>query len=124
MKTIWYDENGWVWGVNETGSMPSMEISDEEFEKMRYISRHFAWRLVNGEFKLERFEETPRREWVEDRIHELKRLLADSDYKAIKFAEGQITEEEFAPIRAQRQAWRSEINELEEELSSMSDIQE
>lgn len=48
------------------------------------------------------------------RIMELKELLYHSDYKAIKFAEGKLTEEEYAPIREQRQAWRDEINELEE----------
>ena len=47
------------------------------------------------------------------RILELKRLLFDSDYKALKFSGGVMTEEEYAPIRAQRQAWRDEINELE-----------
>lgn len=34
-------------------------------------------------------------------------------YKALKFSDGVMTEEEYAPIRAQRQAWRDEINELE-----------
>lgn len=47
------------------------------------------------------------------RIDELKNLLASTDYQAIKYAEGQITEEEYAEIKAQRQAWRDEINELE-----------
>ena len=47
------------------------------------------------------------------RITVLKELLASTDYKAIKFAEGQLTEEEYAPIRIQRQGWREEINQLE-----------
>ena len=47
------------------------------------------------------------------KIIELKQLLTDTDYKAIKFSEGELTEEEYAPIRAQRQAWRAEINDLE-----------
>lgn len=47
------------------------------------------------------------------RIAELKKLLADSDYKAIKYAEGEILEEEYLPIKEQRRAWRAEINELE-----------
>lgn len=47
------------------------------------------------------------------KIQELKKLLSDTDYKAIKFAEGLLTEEEFAPIRKQRQEWRNKINELE-----------
>lgn len=47
----------------------------------------------------------------------LKEELAASDYKAIKFAERLITEEEYAPIRAARQALRDEINKLEQELN-------
>lgn len=47
------------------------------------------------------------------RILELKQALADTDYQAIKFAEGELTEAEFAPIKAQRKAWREEINSLE-----------
>jgi hypothetical protein len=47
-------------------------------------------------------------------IQELKKLLASTDYKAIKFAEGSLTESEFAPIRKLRQEWRDKINELEQ----------
>jgi len=46
-------------------------------------------------------------------ISKLKRELAKTDYQAIKYAEGWITEEEYAPIKAQRQALRNQINELE-----------
>lgn len=49
----------------------------------------------------------------QSRIDELKKLLAESDYKAIKYAEGWLTAEDYADIKAQRQAWRDEINELE-----------
>lgn len=48
-----------------------------------------------------------------NRIAELKQLLAESDYKAIKYAEGWLTAEDYAATKAQRQAWRDEINELE-----------
>jgi hypothetical protein len=48
-------------------------------------------------------------------IEILKRQLSATDYQAIKFAEGMMTEEEYAPIRTQRQAWRDEINMLEQE---------
>lgn len=47
------------------------------------------------------------------RIDELRTLLAESDYKAFKYAEGWITAEDYAEVKAQRQAWRDEINELE-----------
>lgn len=50
------------------------------------------------------------------RIAELKRNLSETDYKAIKYAEGLISETDYAPIKAQRQAWRDEINALEAEL--------
>lgn len=47
------------------------------------------------------------------RISELKQKLTDTDYKAIKFAEGILTTEDYAETKAQRQAWREEINSLE-----------
>ncbi len=46
-------------------------------------------------------------------IAELKAKLRESDYKAIKYAEGMITLADYAPIREERQAWRDRINELE-----------
>lgn len=47
------------------------------------------------------------------RIDELKALLSQSDYKAIKYAEGVLTEVEYAPIKTLRQSYRAEINALE-----------
>ena len=49
-------------------------------------------------------------------LDELYTDLIRTDYQAIKYAEGLITEAEYAPIKAQRQAWRDEINRLEEEM--------
>ena len=46
----------------------------------------------------------------------LKKKLSDMDYKAIKYAEGLISNEEYAPIKAERQRIRDEINELEKEI--------
>lgn len=43
----------------------------------------------------------------------LKGLLKQTDYKAIKYAEGEMSEEEYAPIRAMRIEWRVRINMLE-----------
>lgn len=47
------------------------------------------------------------------RIDELKKKLQETDYQAIKHFEGYLTEYEYEPIKAQRQAWRDEINRLE-----------
>ena len=46
-------------------------------------------------------------------ITQLKKSLSDTDYKAIKYAEGQISEDEYASVRAERQGYRDRINELE-----------
>ena len=47
-------------------------------------------------------------------IRELKQKLNETDYKAIKYAEGVLSEDEYSETKAQRQAWRDRINELEE----------
>ena len=46
-------------------------------------------------------------------ILELKEELNRTDYKALKYAEGVLTDEEYQPVGIQRQAWRRRINELE-----------
>ena len=46
-------------------------------------------------------------------ITQLKKQLSDTDYKAIKFAEGQISEEEYSEIKSVRQGYRDRINYLE-----------
>lgn len=57
-----------------------------------------------------------RRQEIENQIALLKAELSKTDYKAIKYAEGWISEEDYAPIKAERQALRDRINELEEQL--------
>lgn len=48
-------------------------------------------------------------------IEILKHKLSQTYDKAIEYAEGWISEEEYAPIKAERQALREEINRLEKE---------
>lgn len=50
------------------------------------------------------------------KISELKNKLKETDYKALKYAEGFLSETEYAETKAQRQAWRDEINALEAKL--------
>lgn len=52
----------------------------------------------------------------EYQIARLKKKLEDSDYKAIKYAEGFISEEDYAPIKEERQNYRTQINQLELEI--------
>lgn len=47
------------------------------------------------------------------RIEELKAFLSATDYRTLKYVEGELTEEEFALSSVERAAWRAEINALE-----------
>lgn len=58
---------------------------------------------------------------IESRISALKAKLSATDYKAIKYAEGFITADEYAIDRQQRQAWRDEINELEADIQALNE---
>ena len=57
-------------------------------------------------------EDIRRGEYIEE-IRALKRSLAETDYKAIKYAEGVMADEDYQATGIQRQAWRRRINELE-----------
>ena len=52
-------------------------------------------------------------EQYQSEIIELKKYLSDTDYKAIKFAEGEITESDYQEVKSQRHDARVRINELE-----------
>lgn len=52
-------------------------------------------------------------EQYQSEIVELKKYLSDTDYKAIKFAEDEITESDYQEVKSQRHDARARINELE-----------
>lgn len=56
---------------------------------------------------------------IHRRISELKSQLSSTDYQAIKYAEGIISEEEYLPVKELRQSYRLEINQLEDELKQL-----
>lgn len=78
-----------------------IQITEQEFNELTKVEKYIPTE-----------EEITKQEKL-NRINELKKLLSSTDYQAIKYAEGLITEEEYLPIKNQRQAWRNEINELE-----------
>lgn len=55
------------------------------------------------------------------KIDSLKKQLAASDYKAIKYAEGEITSTDYIAIRTERRGLRAEINALETEINLLED---
>lgn len=61
---------------------------------------------------------------IQSEIAGLKQLLAESDYKALKHADGVLSEEEYAPVKAERQALRDRINELEISLAEVDSEEE
>jgi predicted transcriptional regulator len=48
------------------------------------------------------------------KLNRLKMRLAATDYKAIKYAEGLYTPEEYAATKAERETLRAQIRALEE----------
>ena len=65
-------------------------------------------------------EELKRQKLTHD-IRALKNNLTKTDYKLFKYAEGELTAEEYAPIKEQRKQWRAQINALEIELQKTVD---
>lgn len=53
-------------------------------------------------------------------IAQLKSQLQQTDYVAAKLAEGVATKDEYAKVLANRAAWRTQINELEAEVQTLT----
>jgi hypothetical protein len=73
-----------------------------------------GWKIIMANAKREKY-------LVESEIAIRKQLLEQSDYQALKHADGAMTDEEYEEIKEKRAKWRAEINELEEELSAYPD---
>ena len=102
----------------------NFKYADDCLQTEKNIVRGFDGKLVFEEETNTQSYLTAKQEYETNnnnynRIAELKQLLANSDYKAIKYAEGLISEEEYSNIRAMRQAYRLEINELEEKIKEV-----
>lgn len=102
------DGKGWVavpTALNEEGLI---EATKEEYDA--FVAAKAARR--NSEASLQRKS-------IRKQINVLKAQLKASDYKAIKFAEGLISEADYASIKAERQAARDQINLLEAQLENL-----
>jgi hypothetical protein len=87
---------------------PLAEATDAEFETGGCLVR-----LLDGGIVIGKTEAENQAERNAERIRILKCKLADTDYIAVKIAEGAATTEEYGDRLAERQAWRTEIQELE-----------
>ena len=66
------------------------------------------------------YENEERRAVIEGEINALKQLLENTDYKALKHADGVISDEEYAETLDLRKSYREKINKYEEELKELS----
>lgn len=102
-------------------TQPYIEITEQE-RKQSLPDSYSYYAVVDGKFTIKR--RTPTVEEIKadetaainKQIRELKQQLADTDYKAIKYSEGLLTDAEYAATKAQREEWRSAINKLEARL--------
>jgi len=113
------DTNNYIVGytiIPFNPALPSLEI---ESESQIHIG---ISQVIGGEFvpNDERYAEVHAaavaRNAITTEIATLKGSLAKTDYEAIKFAEGEMTAEEFEPYKVQRHQWRLRIRELESQL--------
>jgi hypothetical protein len=100
---------------------PYIEITEQE-RRQPLPDKYSYYAVVDGKFTIKRRTPTIEElhkddiQAINSEINELKKKLFDTDYKAIKYSEGLLTDKEYAEVKAQRQAWRDEINRLEEKL--------
>ena len=97
-------------------TQPYIEITEQE-RRQPLPDKYSYYAVVDGKFTIKRRTPTVEEIKVDEtakinrQIFELKQKLTQTDYKAIKY-----TDKEYAEVKAQRQAWRDEINRLEEKL--------
>lgn len=87
---------------------------------MKYYKNNLSITAVNdGDYLVDPtgWEEITEEEYnrihnIHNELNELHYALKRTDYKAIKYAEGLYTDEEYKAVKEQRQALRDRINEL------------
>lgn len=98
---------------------PFIEITEQE-RRQPLPDRYSYYAVDDGRFVIKRRTPTDeeikrdKTQAINKEIQDLKQQLAATDYQAIKYAEGWLTEEEYLPIKVKRSTWRARINELEQ----------
>lgn len=87
----------------------------------QYLAVEKGQLVVKDSVLTESQEREVRRMEIADEMQSAKEALYNSDYKALKYIDGLYTEEEYAEIKAERQALRDKINALEVELASLDE---
>ena len=90
--------------------MPLQTITVTEYDVVTKTTRTFEKEVEMPD---------PRLGEIQQRIQDIRMELQTTDYKALKYAEGQYSEEEYAPMKKLRADLRKEYNDLEAELATL-----
>ena len=100
-------------------SKPFIEIEDSETLHLN-IDKILKGKLVKNKTKLNKVKTIQSNiSALQCEIFALKKRLEETDYKLLKYMDGVLSEEEYLPIKEQRQQWRDSINELEKQLDTL-----
>ena len=84
-----------------------------DIDNLRDIKVGYDYFINNKIIKNETYDLDMQVAEINRQINEYKDKLRETDYKALKYFEGFISEEEYKPIKEERQTYRDKINELE-----------
>ena len=92
-----------------------MMIISETGEILQCFLRQNGIVVRDGDFSIcLEYSQKQKEQYAE--IASLKKKLEETDYKALKYADGALSREEYEPVRKQRQKWRDRINEIEKDF--------
>ena len=120
IKVNYNETTGRVIGFDKAMT-PYIEITEEQ-RRQPLPDKYSYYAVENGEFVIKR--RTPSEAEtkadsiasINQQIRELQGKLAATDYQALKYSEGWITEKDYTEIKANRQSWRDAINQLQAQL--------
>ena len=120
IKVNYNETTGRVIGFDKAMT-PYIEITEEQ-RRQPLPDKYSYYAVENGEFVIKR--RTPSEAEtkadsiasINQQIRELQGKLAATDYQALKYSEGWITEKDYTEIKANRQSWRDTINQLQAQL--------
>ena len=120
IKVNYNEATGKVIGFDKAMT-PYIE-STEEQRRQPLPDKYSYYAVENGEFVIKRrmpSEAETKADTIasiNQQIRELQGKLAATDYQALKYSEGWITEKDYTEIKANRQSWRDAINQLQAQL--------
>lgn len=120
IKVNYNETTGKVIGFDKAMT-PYIEITEEQ-RRQPLPDKYSYYAVENGEFVIKRrtpSEAETKADTVASinrQIRELQDKLSATDYQALKYSEGWITEKDYTEIKANRQSWRDAINQLQAQL--------